>query len=101
MVRQPGRCKSRQLPYRRGCRQGTWAYQLRENVTEQTGPRGGHEPRAPAHLAVCRQRDQVHCRLCVELIPLARCVVRHAGYFPVQTLDKDLVTEAPELATDI
>jgi disulfide oxidoreductase YuzD len=37
----------------------------------------------------------------VEFIPFARRIVGHAGYFPVQTLDKDLVAEGSEMVTDI
>jgi len=37
----------------------------------------------------------------VEFIPFARRIVGYAGYFPVQALDKDLVTEGSEMVTDI
>ncbi|WP_244306310.1 hypothetical protein [Paraburkholderia lacunae] len=37
----------------------------------------------------------------VEFVPLACGIVRHAGYFPVQALDKDLVTKGSEMVMDI
>jgi hypothetical protein len=63
------------------------------------GSCGGHEPCTSAHLAVCGQCDQVDRSVYVEFIPLARRIVWHAGYFPVQALDKDPVTEGSEMVT--